>query len=169
MPTIGQDCDVILFHNNVDGGAYHGYLLDKSRLYRGNISVFRTAYRQADGTFKDHQLVSFTLLMGDGLVNPNGNQNVNSMSAAYQQLFALVNQRSEIGVITADGVFSGMYSSGNYAMEDRAGGVIRLTLQLSSDGNIFAPADRDRFEQSRWVEDTESTGAMTWETSYWRA
>ena len=169
MTVIGQDCDVILFHNNVEEGAYQGFLLDRSRLSRGNISVFRTAYRQADGSFKDQQLISFTMLFGEHLVNPDGSQNATGMTSSYQKIFTLMNQRSGIGVITADGVFSVLYSSGNYALEDRAGATIRLTLQLSSEGNIFAPADRDRFEQSRWVEDGESTGAMTWESSYWRA
>lgn len=169
MFTLGKDCDIQLYHQSIDNGAPYGFLLDHSRLFRGNVSVFRSAYKQADGGFEDQQTISFTLLLGTGLVNPDGGLNSATTSEWYGRLFALLDQRSEIGVITPEGVFSGLHSAGNYALEDRAGGVIRVTIQLSSEGDIFAPADRDRFEQSLWVKDADYSGSMTWENSYWRA
>ncbi len=169
MATLQQDCDVMLFHQDVAGGQPAGFLLDRSRLYHGSISVYRSAYRQADGGFVDQQVVSFTILLGNNLVNPDGSIHNTTASEDYENLFNIIGQRSEIGVITPEGIFSGLYSSGNYSLEERAGGILRVTLQLNSDGNIFAPADRDRFEQSRWVDEDIYTGSMTWENSYWRA
>jgi hypothetical protein len=169
MSAIGQDCDILLYHHAVEAGTPIGFLLDRSRLYHGSISVFRSAYRLADGSFGDQQVVSFTLLMGNGLINPDGSPHPGTTGEQYSDLFQLLNQHSEIGVITPDGIFSGMYSSGNYALEERSGGVLRVTVQLNSDGNIFAPADRNRFEQSIWVDELTYSGSMTWENSYWRA
>jgi hypothetical protein len=169
MSTIGQDCDILLYHQAVESGNPIGFLLDRSRLYHGSIGVFRSAYRLANGSFGDQQVVSFTILMGNGLVNPNGSLHIGTTSDQYAVLFQLLNQHSEIGVITPDGIFSGMFSSGNYALEERSGGLLRVTVQLNSDGNIFAPADRDRFEQSIWVDELVYSGSMTWENSYWRA
>lgn len=167
MVTPGEDCDLMLYHPNVQTGQPVGFLLDRSRLYHGSVSVYRTAYRGPDGSFVDQQVVSFTLLIGAGLVNPDAS--LQSGSGLYQQLFDLLGQHSEIGLITSDGVFSGLYSSGNYAIEERSGGVMRITVQLNSDGNIFAPADRGRFEQSLWVDEDNYQGPMTWDNSYWRA
>jgi hypothetical protein len=168
MAAIGKDCDLMLYHQNVAGGQPVGFLLDRSRLYHGSVSVYRTAYQGPDGEFVDHQLVGFTLLIGANLINPDASM-YTSGSDAYRQLFDLLKQRSEIGVITPEGVFSGLYSSGNYAIEERSGGVLRVTIQLNSDGAIFAPADRERFEQSAWVDEDTYHGAMTWDNSYWRS
>ena len=74
MPVIGQDCDVLLYHQAVQAGVPVGFLLDRSRLYHGSISVFRSAYRQAEGDFNDQQVVSFTVLLGNDLINPDGSR-----------------------------------------------------------------------------------------------
>lgn len=169
MAILGQDCDILLFHGAVDGGAPQGFLLDRSRLSLGNISVHRSAYKQADGSFVDQQLVAFTLLLGAKLVRPDGTSLEEDTVSQYNRLFDLLQQRSEVGVITPEGVFSGLYSAGNYAIEERSGGVMRITIQLNSDGNIFAPANRERFEQSLWVDEGTYSGSMTWENSYWRS
>lgn len=169
MPILAQDCEVMLYHSEVQQGQPLGLLLDHSRLYHGSISVYRSAYRVADGSFQDQQVVSFTVLLADGLVNPDGSLHSPSASAEYDQLFEILTQRSEIGVVTSEGIFSGLYSSGNYSLEERNGGTLRVTLQLSSNGDIFAPADRDRFEQSLWVDEDTYAGSMTWDNSYWRA
>jgi hypothetical protein len=168
MPLLGEDCDILLYHQNVTAGEPQGFLLDKSRLSRGSVNVFRSAFKQADGSFRDNQTVTFTILVGESLVKPDGSIVTEAASQQYSRLFELLQQRSEIGIITSDGVFSGLYSSGSYALEERARGVNRVTVQLNSDGNIFAPADRDLFEQSVWSGDGYS-GSMTWENSYWRA
>jgi hypothetical protein len=169
MPTLAQDCEVMLYHAEVQQGQALGLLLDHSRLYHGSISVYRSAYRVADGTFQEQQMVSFTVLLADGLVNPDGSLHTITAADEYNQLFQILNQRSEIGVITPEGIFSGLFSSGNYSQEERNGGVLRVTLQLSSSGDVFAPADRDRFEQSLWVDEDMYAGSMTWNNSYWRA
>lgn len=168
MAAIGKDCDLMLYHQNVAGGLPIGFLLDRTRLYHGSVSVYRTAYQGPEGQYVDHQMVSFTVLIGSNLVNPDASLHSGGPDS-YTQLFELLKQRSEIGVITAEGVFSGLYSSGNYVIEERSGGILRVTIQLNSDGAIFAPADRDRFEQSAWVDEDNYQGAMTWDNSYWRA
>lgn len=168
MPEPGTDCDIVLYHQQVQNGSPQGYLLDRSRLARGAINVFRSAYKQADGDYQDQQTITFTLLLADDLIRPDGSPESRPASEMYSTLFALLNQRADIGLVTHDGVFSGLYSSGNYALEERAAGAYRITIQLSSNGNIFAPADRERYEQSYWVAE-EYSGEMTWNNSYWRA
>jgi len=168
MALLGKDCDILLYHQDLAAGEPQGFLLDRSRLSRGTVSVFRSAYKQADGSFRDHQTITFTILMGDALVLPDGTVQTETGGESYTRLFDLLQERSEIGIITPEGVFSGLFSSGSYALEERARGVNRVTVQLSSDGNIFAPADRDLFEQSVWSAEDYS-GSMTWENSYWRA
>lgn len=169
MAVIGMDCDVVLFNPRVDEGAGIGCLLDRNRLARGGVNVFRAAYKQADGSFQDSQVVTFTVLLGDALTNPDGSVHTNGRSVEYQHLFEILNRRSEIGVMTSEGVYSGLYSNGHYAIEDHTGNISRITLQLSSEGDIFAPADRDRFDQSVWVEGEAYSGSMSWDNSYWRA
>lgn len=157
MPTLGQDCEVMLYHSEVSSSQPLGLLLDHSRLYHGSISVYRSAYRVADGSFQDQQVISFTVLIADGLVNPNGSLHMATANNDYNQLFEILARRSEIGMITPEGIFSGLYSSGNYSLEERSGGILRVTVQLSSTGDIFAPADRDHFEQSLWVDEENPT------------
>jgi len=169
MASIGTDCDVVLFNPAVEGGAGVGCLLDKSRLARGGVNVFRSAYKQADGSYKDSQVITLTVLLGDGLVNPDGAIHTGGRADEYGRLFSILNQRAGIGVMTGEGVYSGLYASGHYAIEDHSGRVSRVTLQLSSEGEIFAPADRDRFEQSLWVDGSAYAGTMSWDNSYWRA
>lgn len=169
MSTIGTDCDIIVFNPRLDAGAEIGCLLDHNRVARGGVNIFRAAYKQADGSFQDSQVVTFTLLLGDGMTNPDGSIHTQGKTDAYNRLFGILNQRSDIGVMTAEGVYNGLYSNGHYAIEDHSAGISRITLQLSSDGDIFAPADRDRFEQSVWVDDSVYTGSMSWDNSYWRA
>ncbi len=168
MPEPGTDCDIVLYHQQVADGTPQGYLLDRSRLARGAVNVFRSAYKQADGDYQDQQTITFTVLLADGLVRPDGSSEERTAAEMYARLFDLLNQRADIGLVTREGVFSGLYSSGNYALEERAGGANRITIQLSSDGDIFAPADRDRYERSYWVED-DYAGDMNWNNSYWRA
>ena len=169
MSAIGADCDIVLFNPGVEEGEGVGCLLDRSRIARGGVNVFRAAYKQADGSFQDSQVLTFTVLLGDALTNPDGSIHVLNRSDEYEQLFTILNQRSEIGVMTNEGVYSGLFSNGHYAIEDHSARVSRITLQLSSEGDIFAPADRDRFEQSVWVDDVVYTGSMSWDNSYWRA
>lgn len=167
--AIGTDCDVVLFNPNVDSGEGIGCLLVKGRAARGGVNVFRAAYKQADGSFQDSQVITLTILLGDGLTNPDGSVHATSRADGYAGLFEILNQRSQIGVMTGEGVYSGLFSNGHYAIEDHSGRVSRITLQLSSEGDIFAPADRDRFEQSLWVEEAAYSGSMSWDNSYWRA
>ena len=167
--AIGANCDVVLFNPNVDSGAGIGCLLDKSRVSRGGVNVFRAAYKQADGSFQDSQVITLTVLLGEGLTNPDGSIHATGRAEGYERLFEILNQRSQIGVMTGEGVYSGLFSNGHYAIEDHSGRVSRITLQLSSEGDIFAPADRDRFEQSLWVDGETYSGSMNWDNSYWRA
>jgi hypothetical protein len=168
MTAIGTDCDIVLFNPGLDAGAGIGCLLDRNRISRGGVNVFRAAYKQADGNFQDSQVITFTVLLGDSLTNPDGSIHPVGRSEEYRRLFEILNRRSEIGVMTNEGVYSGLFSNGHYAIEDHAANVSRITLQLSSEGDIFAPADRDRFEQSVWVDDGVYSGSMSWNNSYWR-
>ena len=113
MALLGKDCDILLYHQDQAAGEPQGFLLDKSRLSRGTVSVFRSAYKQADGSFRDHQTITFTILMGDSLVLPEGSTLTEPGSATYTRLFDLLQERSEIGIITPEGVFSGLFSSGS--------------------------------------------------------
>ncbi len=169
MTAIGTDCDIVLFNPALQAGEGIGCLLDRSRIARGGVNVFRAAYKQADGSYQDSQVITFTVLMGDALTNPDGSIHALNRSEEYERLFDILNQRSEIGVMTTEGVYSGLYSNGHYAIEDHNTKVSRITLQLSSDGDIFAPADRDRFEQSVWVNENDYSGSTNWDNSYWRA
>ena len=72
MTAIGTDCDIVLFNPGVDAGAGIGCLLDRNRIARGGVNVFRAAYKQADGSYQDSQVVTFTVLLGDSLTNPDG-------------------------------------------------------------------------------------------------
>jgi hypothetical protein len=166
--VIGIDCDVLLSHAQVDGGEPMPCLLDKGRLARGGVSVFRSAYKQADGSFRDSQVITITVLLGDGLVNPDGGTNNGTRVEDYARLFSILRQRSGIQVSTAGGVYGGLFASGHYALEDHTAGISRVTLQLSSDGDIFAPADRGRYEASLWVDAESYSGSMNWDNSYWR-
>jgi len=165
---IGKDCDVILSHPQVDAGEPMQCLLDKGRLSRGGVSIFRSAYKQADGSYRDSQVITITVLLGDGLVKPDGSQNTTTRVDDYARLFNILKQRSGIQVATAGGVFGGLFTSGHYALEDHTAGISRITLQLSSDGDIFAPADRGRYESSLWVDAEMYNGSMSWNNSYWR-
>lgn len=169
MTTIGTDCDIVLFNPGLDAGAGIGCLLDRNRISRGGVNVFRAAYKQADGSFQDSQVITFTVLLGDSLTNPDGSLHPVGRSEEYVRLFEILNRRSEIGVMTNEGVYSGLFSNGHYAIEDHTANVSRITLQLSSEGDIFAPADRDQFEQSVWVDGDAYSGSMSWDNSYWRA
>jgi hypothetical protein len=81
----------------------------------------------------------------------------------------LLKKRENLGVVAPVGVISGLYAGGHFAIEEHIGNTASIYIQLTTDGELFAPANRDRYEQSCWQDETIYTGSMTWGNSYWRS
>jgi hypothetical protein len=167
MATLGIDCDVVLYHPDIDAGAPFGLLLERKRAFSTNIDVIRQAFKQADGSIQDEQVVAFTVVLGDNLPNPDGSVHVGTKSGDYAKLLDFANKRQGIAVQTPNGIIAGLFAIGNYFIEEHYQNIMTISIQLSSNSNIFPPANKDRYEQSRWQENTY-TGSMTWDNSYWR-
>lgn len=168
MADLGVNCDIALFHQEIANGEPQGFLLAPHKPRGTGVQVLRHAYRQGDGTFLESEVVRFTVLLGDRLANPDGSPRSATFTDEYARLMDLLQKRQNLGVITPVGVISGLYAGGAFALEEHMGHSASVFIQLTTEGELFAPADRDRYEQSCWQDETSYTGSQTWENSYWR-
>ncbi|NMB88636.1 MAG: hypothetical protein GYA17_09765 [Chloroflexi bacterium] len=168
MATIGVDCDVALFHSQVDGGEPYGFLLEPRKDWGPVVSIHREAYANALGAMEDVTHLWFTVLLADDLLNPDGSRHSATAASMYSRLVQILLQHSDIGLMYRSGILTGLTSGGHIMIETIYPAAATVTVQLSSRGGYFAPPPTGVYLDSKWVDEDSYTGERNWGNSYWR-
>ena len=137
--TIGQNCQITLQHNSVNGGQPYGYLLTgEDKNYGAAVSVQHE--QAADLTTKIR--IFFCILLADNLTNPDGTLHSDSRSQMYQMLLNFLNQSSGLTIMTSDVVFAGVGASGFSATETHYEALTLVTCQFNNTGAYYPSPTR---------------------------
>jgi hypothetical protein len=167
MATINVDCNIALIHPDVNSGQPYGFLLDDSKDEGPAVSIQREMRRDEDSKPVDTAKYFFTVLIGDGLRNPDGTPHAGSAQEMYTALLDYLSRRDALAIETGRGTFTGLYPAGHFATETHFPHIVLVSVQLCSEAASFHPADLEKYIQSLWVDDTYA-GQMDWSNSYWR-
>jgi hypothetical protein len=169
MPAIvGVNCDVALFHPEIDNGEPVGFLCEAKVKYGPPVTVHWEAYDQADGTISDVRHMWCTILIGDDLVNPNGSKHAETGAYMYGKLVEIAMKHRNIGVVTQLGTMTGLRSSGHVMIQNIYPDIQTVLVNLTTRLTNFAPVDTGRYLDSKWVDSASYVGVMHWGNSYWR-
>jgi hypothetical protein len=162
--TLGENCDVILVHPNVNAGDPYGFVLtpDASNS-RSGISIQREIQ---DGSI--YIYIFFTAIMADELINPDGSEHANDRDTMYTMLLQYLDQTAGIAIGTVIGTFLGIGPLGHNATEIHMPDGSFVSLKVGNTGAYSAPVDSETFFNSLWQDDPPAGDALTWETSIWR-
>lgn len=159
--TLGKDCNLILNHASVNGGADVGFLLqpDPRSVNAGPVVQLQREI-QSDGSSVSK--VYFTVLLAGMLVNPDGTVHAESRSTMYAFLTLFLQQPGAVTLGFASGFIPNLAALGHVSTEMHYGDFSLVSCQFTDNAIYFAPADPVAFYASAW------DGALTWSTSYWR-
>jgi hypothetical protein len=171
MPVLGHDCDLIFVHPNVDGGAAYGFLLepDVNSRYGPLLEVRRSLDRQTDGSLLDLVRLSFRVMLGDHLRNPDGSLHLPGRDLSYKKLSALLNQKSGLQLQTRVGLFLDLAVQDIYSHEQLYPALTLVGLDLYARNILFDPADSQAYLTSYWVDRENYGGERCWGNSFWRS
>lgn len=93
--ALGIECDVMLQHAAVNGGAAVGFILLREDKRGGVVKVMREAYLDG-GVWQERVSYSLKLLLGDSVTQPNGQTFPQTRAEGYAHLQAILAQRTGI-------------------------------------------------------------------------
>ena len=164
MPTVGEDCDVILVHPDVYAGDPYGFVLTPDAASkRSGLSIQREI---DEGSI--YIYIFFTLILADELKNPDGSEHTDDRATMYSQLLEYLDQTDGLAVGTVMGTFLGIGPLGHSATGMHMPDGSYMSVKLSNTGEYTPPVDGDLFFGSLWQDDPPDAEAFTWETSVWR-
>jgi hypothetical protein len=165
---VGVNCDVALFHPEVDAGEPYGFLCEAKVKYGPPVTVHWEAYSEADGTISEVRHMWFTVLIADDLINPDGSKHADTGADMYAKLIEIAMKHRDIGVVTKIGAMTGLKSSGHVMIQNIYPDIQTVVLNLTTRLTNFQPVDPGRYMDSKWVDSTTYVGTMHWGNSYWR-
>ncbi len=165
MPTIGQDCDLILIHGDVNNGYPYGFVLapDPSKAVSA-ISI----QRSLDSDDEVQIYLFATVLLADDLKNPDGSEHSDNRDTMYFMLLDFLEQTQDISIGTFMGTYLGLGQVGHSSTELHLIDASFISLKFANISTYHAPISSDLFFGSKWQPDTPEDGALTWDTSVWR-
>ena len=165
MPTIGQDCDLILIHEDVNNGYPYGFVLALDPSKAGSaISIQRSL-----DSIDEVQIYLFaTILLADDLKNPDGSEHSDNRDTMYSMLLDFLEQTQDISIGTFMGTYLGLGQIGHSSTELHLVDASFISLKFANISTYHAPISSDLFFGSKWQPDTPEAGAFTWDTSVWR-
>ena len=165
MPTIGQDCDLILIHTEVNNGNPYGFVLAPDPSKAGSaISI----QRSLDGDDEVQIYLFASILLADDLKNPNGSEHSASRQAMYDMLLSFLEQIEDLSIGTFMGTYLGLGQIGHSSTELHLIDASFISLKFANISTYHAPISSELFFGSKWQADTPEEGAFTWDTSVWR-
>jgi hypothetical protein len=165
---VGQNCDLALFHAEVDDGEPLGLIAEAQPKYGPPVAVHWEVYSQATGEISEVRHLWVTVMIADDLVNPNGSRHEQTGTETYGKLVEIVTKNRGIGLITRLGAMTGLKSSGHVMIQRIFPGLQTIEIHLTTRLTNFAPVDPTRYVESRWVDEDAYQGGMHWGNSYWR-
>ena len=165
MATIGQDCDVILVHPEVNSGVPYGFVLTPSPNETPSaVSIQREI--DADGVINIY--LFFSIILADDLRNPDGSEHADSRATMYTVLLNYLSKTSGITVGTVMGSWLGIGPLGHSATEMHLPNASFISIKLYNATLYHPPVSETLFLNSLWSASPALADALTWETSLWR-
>ena len=160
-PTIGLDCHLVLQHPDINTGAALGFLLqpDPRNPQAGPVVQIQ---RETDSAGASTSKVYFSVILADGLVNPDGTLHSEDRATMYAGLVEYLQKPDSILLGFAGGWITNLEAIGHVSTEMHYGDYSLISCQFTNKAAYFPPADPVRFYASIW------DGTLTWATSYWR-
>ena len=164
--VLGQNCDLILMHPDVNSGNPFGFVLtpDPSGGKGSSISVQREISLAGVTTV----YLFFTLVLADDLINPDGSAHSDNRAIMYSILLNFLGQTSGLTVITVMGTWTGIGPLGHSATELHLVNASFISIKLYNATLYHAPISDTLFLNSLWSATPAEADALTWETSLWR-
>jgi hypothetical protein len=160
MATVGTDCHLTLQHNDVNGGAAYGFLLDPGSRYPEGIAIKREIY--SEETDPNKLWVYFDILLADDLINPDGSAHGVTRAAMYAKLVEFLGKQSDITLSFGLGAIISLGALEYAATEKHYPSFSVIRVQLTNVDSYYGVIDETVLYASVW------DGTLTWETSYWR-
>jgi hypothetical protein len=165
MPTLGQDCDLILIHEDVNGGDPYGFVITPDAAKSGSTISIQRSLDESD----DVQIYLFaSILLANDLKNPNGSEHTDSRQTMYAMLLDYLAQTEGISIGTVMGTYLGLGQVGHSATELHMVEASYISLKFANVSTYNPPIDSDLFFGSLWQDDPADDDAFTWSTSVWR-
>jgi hypothetical protein len=168
VAIVGANCDIALWHPEVDGGEPVGLLVEPKVKYGPPVTVHWEAYSEADGSISEVRHLWFVVLLEERATNPDGSIHAETVAEMYAKLVQIVMKHKGIGLVTRIGSITGLKSSGHVMIQNIYPGIQTVEVNLTTRLTNFAPVDTARYIESKWVDSTTYVGAMNWNNSYWR-
>ena len=163
-PILGEDCDLILIHPDVNDGDPYGFVLTPQGDRASGIAI----QREIDDDGETLIYLFFTPMLADDLKNPDGSAHADDRSTMYAMLLDYLDQNEDISVGTVIGTFMGIGPLGHSATEMHLPLGSFVSLKLGNTGLYNPPIESDIFFGSLWQDTPAPDDALTWNTSVWR-
>ncbi|MDO9546635.1 MAG: hypothetical protein Q7J07_07795 [Pelolinea sp.] len=165
MTTIGQDCDFILIHTEVNDGYLYGFIISPDPSKSGSTFSIQRSLNDLD----EVQIYLFaTILLADELQNPNGSEHADSRQTMYDMLIEYLSKLTGISIGTVMGTYLGLGQVGHSATELHMVEASYISLKFANVSTYHPPIDSGLFFGSLWQDTPPAADAFTWETSVWR-
>lgn len=163
--TIGENCDLILNHVDVNGGDPYGFVLTPDPTQKTSaVSIQREI--TSEGVTSIY--IFFTLILADDLKNPNGSDHADSRASMYSTLLSYLGKSSGLSVGTVMGTWLGIGPLGHSATELHLVNATFVSIKLFNVTTYHPPVSESLFLNSLWSASPPADDALTWETSLWR-
>jgi hypothetical protein len=159
--TLGVNCHLTLQHDSVNLGAPYGFILhpDSANEKSGPAVSIQKSIDSDGGIIVR---VFFSVLLADGLVNPDGSRHADSRADMYAMILAYLAEDNNLTLTCPAGIVSNLCSLGHVSTEHHYGDHSLIICQLTDLAVYYPPAPPALFNISVW------DGTLTWSTSYWR-
>ncbi len=164
MPTIGEDCHLILYHASVSAGAGDGFLVAEGTA----IAAQRSAIETIPNAYTENAKIFASIFVADKAPLPNGGRDTRTRTQMYLKLCEYLSKRSGISVVTPAGAYVNMFCVNHLATESHYGGYTIVVCTFNSVNAAFTPCDPVALATSEWVDPVTYTGDLTWDNSVWR-
>ena len=165
MTTIGQDCDLILIHPDVNSGDPYGFVLTPDQNNSPSaVSIQREITAEGEITI----YIFFTLILADDLHNPDGSEHAESRAIMYTMLLSYLSKTSDLTIGTVMGNWLGIGPLGHAATEMHMPKASIISVKLYNATTYHPPVSDDLFLYSLWSGSPAAADALTWEASIWR-
>ena len=163
--AIGENCDLILIHPDVNDGYPYGFVISPDPSKSGSsVSI----QRSLDDDNEVQIYLFATILLADDLQNPDGSEHTDSRNTMYTMLLSFLEQLEGISIGTVMGTYLGLGQIGHSTTELHMVQATYISLKFANITTYHPPINSDLFFGSLWQATPPADDAFTWETSVWR-
>lgn len=165
MHIIGEDCDLVLVHPDVNNGDPYGFVISPDPSKSGSSISIQRSLDDDDAT---HIYLFATIILADALQNPDGSQHTDDRNTMYSMLLSYLEHLTGLSIGTVMGTYLGLGQIGHSTTELHMVQASYISLKFANVSTYHAPIDSDLFFGSLWQADPPAVDAFTWDTSVWR-